>query len=303
MERFTVQLANVHCDECSISIHRALKEVFDVTEFNRIVCHDRTADKTRPPVVVFLSDGELVIVGPGADLAANEARVLRKLESCGFDVISWDISNDQSRPSWTEPANLVLLKAKRIFATGTRQKHHRDHCKKCREEYEKHGGPELLQRLKRRTHSDSEDSTVVDVEVKTEPLKEYRALLSCAAYTERQACLQCVADRWRVHCAAAGASVCEPRDQRLARGRLRVQPAGDATGRAVAEIRGGDANWRDDVQRVRADDQPGGRRELSVCAGAQHQHRQQAGPIYSGVGERRRLAAAAAVRGGRWVRL
>ncbi|KAG7900907.1 hypothetical protein KL935_002840 [Ogataea polymorpha] len=191
MERFTVQLANVHCDECSISIHRALKDIFDVTEFNRIVCHDRTADKTKPPVVVFLTDGELTIVGPGADLAANEARVLRKLESCGFDVISWDISNDQSRPSWTEPISLVLLKAKRILATSKREKHHREHCKKCREEYEQHGEPDLLKRLKRlkrNTQSDSEDSTVVDVEVKAEPLKEYRALLSIQGMT----CASCV---------------------------------------------------------------------------------------------------------------
>ncbi|ODV95301.1 hypothetical protein PACTADRAFT_50045 [Pachysolen tannophilus NRRL Y-2460] len=167
MEQLNIVLGNLHCEECSRNLRRAISSFFIVNEY---ISNDRSSSSSlnrhqlqqeselveegyggpheaeRKPVVSFLlSENSLVLVGGKGVLKSREKKIIELLEDTGFDIISSELItannseemySKENMSSIFEPIISMLKKSKYIIEERKRHNVHLANCAVCREKHE-----------------------------------------------------------------------------------------------------------------------------------------------------------------------
>ncbi|ODV86121.1 hypothetical protein CANARDRAFT_186980, partial [[Candida] arabinofermentans NRRL YB-2248] len=185
MEKLTVTLDNVHCEDCARAIYKSINEIFEINETNLNIPSNSTLveqQSNKPVVSLLLVSDVLSLIGQGSDLSANEHKIIKALESAGFDVVTCELTNENTASSsFLEPIVNVFQRGKKKLESSKRQKAHLKTCKACRDEYESTKSESIIKRMKSKfednddSTADGDDSTIPEI-VADNP-KEYRATI------------------------------------------------------------------------------------------------------------------------------
>lgn len=90
MNKFIINLSNIHCDKCELAIRRVLGYSFHVVEASE----DQVNELTNREVILTINGNEVKVIGnQHLDLHHYSKLIIKRFEKAGFDVLSWEIIN------------------------------------------------------------------------------------------------------------------------------------------------------------------------------------------------------------------
>lgn len=178
MQKLLIRLSNVHCGDCEDTIRSILSRFFELADAT-----DERADESS--VELRIEDKKTVnLTDRNGRLGGLPRKIAKKLESGGFEVLSWDLfdddqlvmSSESDKPSKGTAIRGLERDLVNHFGFFIRRRErkleaeHLKHCRYCRSEAET-------------SSSDEDIKFVVD-----KPFQEYRAVFSVSGMT----CASCV---------------------------------------------------------------------------------------------------------------
>lgn len=183
MDRLTITLENVHCDDCAASIRAGLLSLFDLNDETLSVVGEGSA---KPAVSYLLNENEVVLASGAGILNKAQKDVVDALELRGFEVVSVELNSDNplSTTSIWDPLTKIIRTTKHKATSDKRHKAHLQNCVVCQNLQEHLPEPErksIFRKVFTSSDSSSDNDTLVNADpydVVVKNTAEYRAVIA-----------------------------------------------------------------------------------------------------------------------------